>query len=202
MASLEELELQRIREIQQYIAASLHTDIVSEGQEQDIYLNERLKLILQSKKLWYWRLILEPVNSDFLNLAYMSILQRKPDSQGWNHFHARLAAGTFGRIDVLIELIDSVEFKKNKSGSVVGKKKSLVLLHLLSRRMRKLQLLTIVSRVIWMLLTGFQREVRRDSIREKIQEGLKEVKEREMYLIEYIFNQEKSIQRKIRNTDL
>lgn len=191
MSSMEERELQRIREIQQQIVASLNMGVVLAGEEQDIYLAERLKLISQSKKLWCWWLMLEPMDSDFLNLAYRAVLKREPDPHGWNHFRAYLSAGTLSRTDVLIEMVDSPEFRKSRPDWVGDEKGSLLMLRSVNRKLREMPLLGRVGRLIWMLATGFQRKMRNESIVRKIQDDLNEVKEREMYLAEYLHNQER-----------
>lgn len=191
MPSMEDQELQKIREIRRHIVASLNTGVVLAGEEQDIYLAERLSLISQSKKLWCWRLMLEPMDGDFLNLAYRAVLRREPDPQSWNHFHARLAAGTASRTDVLMALVDSIEFRETRPDWLGDGKDSLLLLHLVNRSLRKVQLFSRVGHLIWMLATGFQRKKRHESIMKEIQDELNEVKEREMYMVEYLHNQER-----------
>jgi len=199
MLKIEELELEKISKIQRFIAASLHADVVLWGEVQDIYLHERLKLILQSNQFWSLWLLLEPMDSDFLNLAYRIMLKREPDPQGLNHFHSRLAANTCRRIDILKEIVESIEFKQTCPHGVEHGKCLLIFLGKLNTGMRKVKPLITISQLVWMWATGFRRRTRQDLIMRKIQDELKDVKEREMYLLEYVRNKENRYRIVIKN---
>lgn len=54
--------------------------------------------------------------SDFLKVAYLTILGRQPDAEGAGYYGRRLAKG-YAKLDVLSDICSSPEFKRRRSGA-------------------------------------------------------------------------------------